>query len=774
MSKVYFKNLLKRKSPYLFKHLKKIHNFFFKKPNLDMSIYDSINKSGYFDKNYYKEGYNDLNDVEDLLAHYILYGENENRDPNSEFRTSYYRDNNKDLHKNLFYHYIRTGFFEGRKCNPEGSSFFIDNNKLFYSFSYNFNKRTNKNYKFKSKKVLNVIYYDFESISDFKNLKIANSKPRISIIIPFYNSIKTLPICLGAINNNTFQNFEIILICDQTDIAIKKFILKLESLKKIKVIFNDSNKGFSKSCNLGAKIANGEYLFFLNDDCYIDDNYLENLNNYLLQNKNDVGSIGSKILNLDNSLQEYGCYLDRYSKGMFIGYGDDFSKSKYSFSKEVEYSSASALTINKRLFKKLKGFDENIDYCQDSKLCFDLKNLNYKNIVLPSLLCIHELSKSRNNFTKHYDIMSSIDNLPIDFKINCLTKDIKSFAFYLPQYHPFKENNYFWGKGFTEWANIAKAKPNFEGHYQPRIPADLGFYDIREKSTLQSQIKLAKKYHIFGFCYYYYFMNNKRVMSHLFDQIEKNGHNFNFPFVICYANENWTRAWDGQNENILLHSNNEHEELKRFVISIERLLNNKDYYRVDDKPVLLIYNIDNFHNPQFSISLIRKAAKKNIGELYIIACETFTKATNPIKPLDIGVDANVEFPPHNIGERINNDNHLFNNTNKKLLDYDSLINANLSLESDYIKYKSVCLGWDNTPRRQYQSLVCQNSSPDKFYNWLMSSFEYTLSNHPRDKRLVFINAWNEWCEGTYLEPDTKFGHNYLLAHKSAIENINSI
>ena len=359
-------------------------------------------------------------------------------------------------------------------------------------------------------------------------------------------------------------------------------------------------------------------------------------------------------------------------------------------------------------------------------------------------------------------------------------RQVRAIAFYLPQYHPIPENDEWWGKGFTEWTNVTKAKPVFPGHYQPHLPADHGFYDLRLPEVREQQAVLAKEYGIHGFCYYHYWFNGRRILERPFNEVLASEKPY-FPFCLCWANENWTRTWDGGDKQILLTQKYSHEDDLRHIQSLIPTFKDDRYIRVEGKPLFLVYRTELLPNSAKTAEIWREEAlKQGIGDIYLARVEGFN---SHIKPQDIGFDAAVEFAPDrsNTGPALFN-SPLFGHLQKRglfpkgiaenhIYDYDTIASTMLRKpEPDYVRFPCVTPSWDNSARRQNKAMIIINSTPDKYEEWLAELIKKT---HKKTKPpLVFINAWNEWAEGNHLEPDQKWSHAYLKATLNAITNPN--
>ena len=220
---------------------------------------------------------------------------------------------------------------------------------------------------------------------------------------------------------------------------------------------------------------------------------------------------------------------------------------------------------------------------------------------------------------------------------------VRLIAFYLPQYHPIPENDEWWGKGFTEWRNVVRAKPLFKGHYQPHLPADLGFYDLRVPETREAQAELAQTHGITGFCYYHYWFNGRRVLNRPFDEVLRTG-SPRLPFCLCWANENWTRRWDGANSDVLLQRRYSAEDDQAHIEHLIAAFSDDRYIKINGRPLFLVYRTISLPRPAQTAEIWRKACRAaGFPDLYLMRVESDRK---DIEPATIGFDGAVEFAPH--------------------------------------------------------------------------------------------------------------------------------
>lgn len=350
---------------------------------------------------------------------------------------------------------------------------------------------------------------------------------------------------------------------------------------------------------------------------------------------------------------------------------------------------------------------------------------------------------------------------------------VKAIAFYLPQFHPIAENDSWWGRGFTEWSNVTKARALFDLHHQPKLPADLGYYDLRNPDTQLAQANLAHDHNVHGFCYYYYWFGGKKILNQPIEQMVESGEP-DFPFCVCWANENWSRNWDGQNRYVLLKQTYSEESNRALIREFIKLMKDPRYIRFNGKPVLIVYRIRIIPNWRETAEMWRSECRKaGIGEIHLCAVRF---GLEPLEgaPEAFGLDAYVLFPPHET-RRIDARGHVPNlrdGFNGEIFGYDDAVEGDLERFDNgapWPVHRGAMVSWDNTARRQRDSRIYFGSTPARLYYWLKNIIQQEDKNHPdREERLVFINAWNEWAEGAMLEPSQLFGRGYLKAVERAI------
>ena len=343
-----------------------------------------------------------------------------------------------------------------------------------------------------------------------------------------------------------------------------------------------------------------------------------------------------------------------------------------------------------------------------------------------------------------------------------MSKDaIKLIAFYLPQFHPIPENDAAWGEGFTEWTNVVRATPFFSEHWQPQLPSELGFYDLRDPSILTRQATLASEYGIFGFCYYFYWFDGRRVLERPIEEMLVSGEP-RFPFCLCWANESWSRRWDGSEEDVIIPQH--YAKSSEIIYDLLKYFQDKRYITIDGKPLILVYRPNAIPNVDEIIANWRKVAQLNGLDLYIVGCLTFGfRGSNCF-------DAFVEFPPHNvrcptINESIDWSKPFYG----RVVDYEATIIADLLRErSTTAVFQTAMVAWDNTPRRGDKGTIFLNSTPEAAQIWIS---ELVRRSRENGTRFVFLNAWNEWAEGAHIEPDQKYGRRWLEICKDSLVSV---
>lgn len=385
-------------------------------------------------------------------------------------------------------------------------------------------------------------------------------------------------------------------------------------------------------------------------------------------------------------------------------------------------------------------------------------------------------------------------------------KKIRVIAYYLPQYHPIPENDEWWGKGFTEWINVARAKPLFKGHYQPKVPADLGFYDLRLPEIREEQAKLARKAGIEGFCYWHYwFGNGKQLLEHPFNEVLESGKP-DFPFCLGWANHSWTnKSWEAGTrkvkESVLVEQTySGKSEYTQHFYSVFKAFKDSRYITVDGKPLFVVFDPLAIPNVNEFIELWQSLARENglQGIHFVGSQHSFEQSDKKIKNIFTknksvspaskynklfasGYDA-VASTGHMRAEYLTRNlwAHFIRYVNIGLLKRGTPTRCKMSSVLKYLfteedrwdnVYPTLFPNWDRTPRSGSKANVFEDSTPDVFKKQVVKAISL-IENKSEEHRILFLRSWNEWGEGNYMEPDQRFGHGYIDALSEALAGVN--
>jgi lipopolysaccharide biosynthesis protein len=349
-------------------------------------------------------------------------------------------------------------------------------------------------------------------------------------------------------------------------------------------------------------------------------------------------------------------------------------------------------------------------------------------------------------------------------------------AFYLPQYHPIPENDAWWGKGFTEWTNVAKANPLFKQHYQPHLPADLGFYDLRLPEVREAQANLASEYGLYGFCYYHYWFQGRQLLERPFNDVLTSGKP-DFPFCLCWANESWSRTWLGEERQILIQQTYSEEDDWHHAKWLAAVFRDPRYIRHAGRPVFLLYSVPRHQNAARFCEILRETCNRS-GETtpYLIGADSHCPWQDTRQQ---GFDTTLHFEPQlsalpqcfsdgwSVRRFIRNLQFGVLSGRMKLYDYREGRRQMKGKKVDFPQVPCVLVGWDNTARRGKMGSILLGSTADNFANELRQTLGSLVESSSQDD-LLFVNAWNEWAEGNHLEPDQHFGRANLVALKRVL------
>ena len=382
------------------------------------------------------------------------------------------------------------------------------------------------------------------------------------------------------------------------------------------------------------------------------------------------------------------------------------------------------------------------------------KGLNYR-IETPALSAGHQI---------HHEAQ-------FDFSNRIVHKDIKVLAYYLPQFHPIPENDAWHGSGFTEWTKVTSAKPLFADHYQQRIPHDdIGYYNIYGSDMLVKQSIMMKKAGIFGLIFYHYWFSGRMILDEPAKHLLSDS-SIDMPYCFCWANENWTRKWDGNEAEILLKQIYSLEDARAFIRYLIPFFKDPRYISVNGRPVLYVYRPTSMENPRGYLEVWREECEKeNLAAPFVVA--TLTRGAS--SPEEFGMDAAVERVLHDwtagAVPELKNSLTTYGPIDGSVLDYNSVADHYMSkpANEDFTLFRSLVPAWDNTARYGADAFLLHNFSTQKMQQWVERLFKDANARLASDRRFVVVNAWNEWAEGAHLEPDFRYGYGCLNAMGRAL------
>lgn len=345
----------------------------------------------------------------------------------------------------------------------------------------------------------------------------------------------------------------------------------------------------------------------------------------------------------------------------------------------------------------------------------------------------------------------------------------KVLAYYLPQFHSMPENDLWWGKGFTEWTNVQRGLPRFKGHFQPRIPRDLGHYTLDGTAIMRRQAEMARAGGVHGFVFYYYWFNGKRLLERPVDAFLAD-QSIEMPFALMWANENWSRRWDGLETEVLISQDYHAADEPRMVDEFARHFRDRRYIRVDGRPLLMVYRPRLLPDVKETIARWRRLFRDRAGEAPILV---MAQGFGDEDPTEFGLDGAIEFLPHKVAVGLPNMIGEFDlldpDFSGTVISYDHVVEKSLALPMpDFPLIRGAMPSWDNDARRQGAGTVYQGATPGKYEAWLSELVDCAVAHPFMGEPFVVVNAWNEWAEGAYLEPDQYYGAAYLNATARAV------
>ena len=600
----------------------------------------------------------------------------------------------------------------------------------------------------------------------------APASPEISILIPVHEQPRVTAECLLSIAAAPpGVPYEVVL---ADDASADPRIAGMGRAPGVVWVRQEANAGFLRNCNAAFARCRGRFVLLLNNDAQLLPGALTALHRALLADP-QAAAAGPKLIYPDGRLQEAGCALGADGEATMVGLFEDPARPAFSHPRRIAYASGAALLVRR---DAVEGplFDEAYApaYCEDADLCLRLWAAGRHVLYVPEAVVVHHLSASsgkEGEARKLRMVRRNQQRLMERWQDRLAAMNrVRVLAFHLPQFHRTAENDAWWGAGFTEWTNVARALPSYVGHAQPSLPADLGFYDLSAAGAFAAQAALARRYGVAGFCVYYYSFAGRRVLDRAFEAALADPA-LDFPFCPCWANENWTRHWDGGDREVLLAQDYGRESLEAVAADFARYAADPRCIRVGDAPLLLVYRPLLLPDPPgFAALLRRRVTEAGLPPPHLCCVEGMEMVEAGLRPASLGFDAAVEFPPQRRAVPMEDPAvPLKEGWAGRRYDY-ARTAASFADRRDagYCRYPGVFPAWDNTPRQPLAGTSFDGATPAAFQAYCELKIAEAQALLPPGEGLLFVNAWNEWAEGAMLEPDRRLGHRRLEALHAAL------
>lgn len=755
---------------------------------LNVGAESDVSPLALFDPEYYRNQRSDAPpNGRDALLHFIQTGDQDRVSPSDAFDSLAYEARYSDVMRTdlaPLEHYLRIGRFEGRKVFPHAKFGRKDlQARATQDWIFKADPATWENDAHRLRAKLQATHAAQREQAHIVPIDVtfsaspaamafpAHGAPLIDVIIPFYNETGLTRRCLEALHRGMGDiPIHPILIDDGSteDAAL------LKAVPGVTLMRNEQNLHYLASCNKAFAASNAPFVLLLNNDAFLTPGALQALLDEL-RSEPDIAAAGPKIVYPSGHLQEAGCALLPDATTVMVGLGSSPDLPRYNYARDVGHISAACLLLRRDAIEGTL-YDERFRpaYCEDADLSLRLRFSGKRIRYVPQATCVHELSVSTGKHSKPGRIRQVVINQHKLFAKwgEQLEQDgkISTYAFYLPQFHPTEENDLWWGKGFTEWTNVAKALPSFEGHYQPHLPSDHGYYDLRLSEVMSQQYSLAQRYGLSGFIMYYYNFGARRVLDRPLQNLLKNK-DINFRFALCWANENWTRHWDGGEKAILLEQQYDQETLTSVCSDAVEAARDPRAITVNGRPMFLVYRPLLIEDPRMFTDMLRTAfISAGLGNPYLLYVESMEAINCGVSPQDIGFDACVEFPPQGVGAPFTEELSILKpGWQGHVYDYEeSVLLACKESTAPYKQMPAVFPSWDNTARQPLRGTAFIGQTPAAFSEYVRKKADFAYEMFVGEEKMMFVNAWNEWAEGAHLEPDVAYGHSWLQAFQDGL------
>lgn len=668
-----------------------------------------------------------------------------------------------------------------------------------------------------------------------------------SIVICVHNALEDVIACVESLLKSETDFLEIIIVDDSSEAPTRDYIASVTGSNGIVSVRNPIRQGYTKTANIGMRMARGDVVTLLNSDTILPARWSAKVVQAFTDNP-QVGVIGpmSNAASLQSIPSTSGTAdqtaINALPPGVTVDAMDAFCEkaSAGQYLPFVPLVHGFCMSISRPCLDTVGLFDEAafpMGYGEENDFCIRTGNAGFALAVMINSYVFHAKSKSyasneraelmrkgweallekhgRTRLVRSVKIMEAQPQLaelraaaiaafdwgghaaelsaqaaaerpapaptpavaPPPAPQQATDGKTKAIAFYLPQFHPIPFNDRTWGEGFTEWWNVAQARPRFPGHVQPKLPGNFGFYDLRRKEVLAQQAALAASHGLAGFAVYYYRLGGRRLL-HLPTDTVLADPSIPFNFLYCWANESWTRAWDGKTSDVLLPQEYDDATFWGIVNDVAQASDDPRYITVAGRPLFMIYQVAEIPDAARWVDRMRSALRKATGKDFLIAS---VYSVNFKPEMLQFLDFVVQFPPHRIprvGRRITVSPDMMKPFEPERADYyeayDDIVEAAIQSTGTIDRLvPGVCPDWDNTSRRQNNAHTVVGSSPDKFQNWARRAA--AIAGDKANKgllpdKMLFVNAWNEWAEGAVLEPTRSDGLAYLTSLQAALQS----
>jgi len=639
------------------------------------------------------------------------------------------------------------------------------------------------------------------------------------VVVCVHNAPNETRACLESILLNRNELNKIILVDDASGQETQDILSSFANNNaNVCIVRNDVAVRYTKAANIGLKASEADLVTLLNSDTIVPLTWAIRTQEKFLA-RSEMGVMGP--LSNAASYQSVPAFQSTSTQTAINDMPADASVqdidnfcacvAQVNSVSYVPLVHGFCFTVSRKCINEVGYFDEDLfpeGYGEETDYCFRAADAGFALGVATDIYVFHSKSKSYESelridlmrfgwdklvnrygarrlkdAIKHMELQPSLDQVRqavrkqyyADIESLRSEQGVKVSAFYLPQFHPIDVNNENWGEGFTEWYNVVRAKPRFPGHAQPKLPGALGFYDLRLSEVHRKQIELASQYGVNNFCMYYYRFGTKRIMEEPIN-VFRSIHQSAVTYCLCWANESWTRAWDGATSDLILEQTYDNDTLCGLIDDICESISDDSYLRIDGRPVFMIYQVAAIPGCEQFLATLRGRVQERTGQDLIIG--SVFSLQFELKHLEL-VDFVVQFPPHRLprmAARVTIAADKMGSYEPDRKDYyetyESVMETALDSRNILPKmFMGVCPDWDNTPRRQTNAHTLVGSSPELFQQWVSRCKSTTLERFEQGEIIypfIFVNAWNEWAEGAVLEPSSEHGYDYLHALKAGL------